>query len=230
MIDFPDPRKHRFVEYARVDDYFVDARDIVCFGGELTPENVRRAYRLGVFPWTIDGLPLPWFCPEWRTILEFDRLHVPRSLDKAARKNQFTFTIDRDFARVIENCAVVKRENQSGETWISDEFIETYTALHETGDAHSVEAWDAASGELVGGVYGVDAGGAFCGESMFHLRPNASKLALLFLVEHLQSRGAKWLDAQVMTPHLAAFGAREIARPDFLELLDKTLAQNLRLF
>jgi leucyl/phenylalanyl-tRNA--protein transferase len=124
-------------------------------------------------------------------------------------------------------CAKIKRPSEMG-TWITRDFIESYTQLHLEGEAHSVEVWE--NSELVGGLYGIDAGGVFAGESMFHTRPNTSKLALLFLIEHLQSRGATWLDAQVMTPHLEMLGSREIPREEFLEKLCQAQAQNLQLF
>lgn len=227
-VNFPNPRFHRYSEWVLFGDYYYNARDIVGFGGDLSIENLRNAYTKGIFPWHIDGLPLPWFCPEDRAVLEFSALHVPRTLRKEWKKANFTFTIDKDFRRVIENCAKSKRNGESG-TWITKHFISSYCTFHEMGDAHSVEVWDS-SADLVGGLYGVDAGGVFCGESMFFLRPNASKLALLFLVEHLKTRGATWLDTQVMTPHFEVFGAKEIARAEFLDKLEETQKQNLKLF
>lgn len=227
-MSFPDPKNHEFPEWILFDDYFYYSKDIVSFGDELTVENLRNAYRLGIFPWHVDGLPLPWFCPEKRATLDFANLHVPRSLQRARRRQPFTFTIDKDFKSVIENCAQIARRGEVG-TWITPDFISSYRELHELGMAHSVEAWDA-EGNLVGGVYGVDAGGVFCGESMFHTATNASKLALLFLIDHLQERGATWLDAQVMTPHIRALGAREIRRKDFLKKLRDMQSRGLRLF
>ncbi|MDQ6785263.1 MAG: leucyl/phenylalanyl-tRNA--protein transferase [Acidobacteriota bacterium] len=227
-INFPNPRTHEFTEWVLFGDYYYNAVDIIGFGGDLTVENLRNAYRRGIFPWHIEGLPMPWFCPERRAILEFSELHVPRSLRKVREKTDFTFTIDKDFRRVIESCARVKRTGESG-TWITKDFIRAYGKFHEAGDAHSVEVWDAL-GALVGGLYGVDAGGVFCGESMFHTAPNASKLALLFLIEHLKSRGATWLDTQVITPHFEVLGAKEIRREEFLDKLADTQAQNLKLF
>lgn len=227
-INFPNPREHNFSEWVMFGDYYYDTRDIIGFGGDLSVENLRAAYRGGIFPWYIEGLPLPWFCPEKRAVLEFSELHVPRTLRKEKQKTDFTFTIDKDFKSVIENCAKVKRAGESG-TWITRDFIGVYCQLHEAGDAHSVEVWNR-SGALVGGLYGVDAGGVFCGESMFHLASNASKLALLFLVEHLASRGATWLDTQVMTPHFEVFGAKDIGRETFLDKLADAQRRNLTLF
>src|SRR5688572_24179713 len=214
---FPDPRTYEFPDWVLFEEYFYYSKDIVSFGVELTVENLRDAYPLGIFPWHVDGLPLPWYCPEKRAVLEFADLHVPRSLERAKRKADLAFTIDQDFLSVIKNCAAVSRKGETG-TWITPDFVRAYSALHESGMAHSVEVWDT-RGDLVGGVYGVDAGGVFCGESMFHSVTNASKLALLFLIEYLQDRGATWLDAQVMTPHIRALGAKEIKRGDFLKKL-----------
>lgn len=210
------------------DDYFYYSRDIVSFGDKLTVDNLRKAYRLGIFPWHIEGLPLPWYCPEKRAILEFVDLHIPRSLERARRKQPFTFTIDKDFRSVIEKCAGVSRNGETG-TWITPDFICAYSELHRAGMAHSVEAWDP-NGNLVGGVYGVDAGGVFCGESMFHTATNASKLALLYMIDHLRAGGGTWLDAQVMTPHIRALGAKEITRSAFLRKLREAQSRRLKLF
>lgn len=228
QIIFPDPRTHEFPEWVLFGEYYYHARDILAFGGELTTENLRAAYRRGIFPWHIDGVPLPWFCPEFRAVLEFSELHVPKSLRREQNKAHFTFTIDRDFRGVIESCSKARRSDGYG-TWITPEFIRAYTEFHRAGDAHSVEVWDA-GGELVGGLYGVDAGGVFCGESMFHVAPNASKLALLHLVEHLKERGATWIDIQVMTPHFKVLGAKEIERDLFLDKLEEAQRRNLKLF
>lgn len=201
--------------------------DIVAVGGELEPETLLRAYRHGIFPWPVQGLPLLWFCPRERAVLEHDRLHVGRSLARARRRSALRFTIDADFDAVIRACADTPRPGQDG-TWITPDIIRAYGRLHELGVAHSVEAWDA--GRLVAGVYGVAVDGAFAAESMFHRVPDASKLALLHLVEHLASRGLDWIDIQVMTPHLARLGARTIPRATFLRRLAVTRACGLRLF
>jgi leucyl/phenylalanyl-tRNA--protein transferase len=227
-MPFPDPQTHLFPEWVLFEDYFYYAKDVVSFGDPLTLENLQDAYRKGIFPWHMDGVPLPWYCPERRAILDFNDLHVSRSLAKEQRKGRYTFTIDKDFQAVIRECSLSPREGQKG-TWITSEFIEVFTGLHEMGVAHSVEAWDA-EGNLAGGLYGVDAGGVFCGESMFYRQPNASKLALLFLIDHLRSRGSDWLDAQVMTPHMRALGAREVRRNAFVHRLKETQSLGLNLF
>ena len=214
LIRFPDPR---------------DSGDdgIVAVGGNLRTETLLAAYRQGIFPWPIEGWPLTWFSPKERAVLIFDELHVSRSLARERRRTSLHFTIDRDFRGVIEACARIERPHERG-TWITKQMIEAYCDLHARGHAHSVEAWE--GGELVGGVYGVDAGGAFAGESMFYRRPNASKLALLHLVEHLKARGLDWIDIQVLTPHMRALGAREIGRESFLDRLAETRRRGLRLF
>jgi leucyl/phenylalanyl-tRNA--protein transferase len=228
-ISFPDPRTYAFPEWVEIGDWLYRSADIVSFGVPLTRSSVRSAYMQGIFPWYIDGTPLPWYCPERRAVLEFADLKIPRSLAKESRRNEFTFTIDNDFRGVIENCSKVPRPMQGGSTWITADFIRVYCEVHRTGMAHSVEAWDS-NGDLAGGLYGVDAGGVFCGESMFYKRPNASKLALLFLIDHLRERGATWLDVQVMTPHMEALGAKEIARADFLAKLEATQRRRIVLF
>jgi len=225
---FPDPQTYRYPEWVGIGDYYFRSHDVVSFGTPLTVENVREAYRKGIFPWNTEGLPLPWHCPEWRAVLDFENLTIPRSLEKVRRNTDLTFTIDHAFSQVIHECSLAYRPGQGG-TWISPEFEHVYTELHHQGMAHSVEAWDG-GGNLVGGLYGVDAGGVFCGESMFYKYPNASKLALLFLIDHLKTRGSTWLDVQVMTPHLEALGAKEVDRDEFLDKLNETQVLNLNLF
>jgi leucyl/phenylalanyl-tRNA--protein transferase len=212
---FPDPRT-------------IGMGDVVAFGGELRPERLRLAYRSGIFPWPHPGVLLPWYCPRRRAVLEFDRLHIPESLQKAQRKHKMMFTIDQAFVQVIRQCALMPRPGQEG-TWINTAMQKAYTELHRQGDAHSVEAWDS-EGNLVGGLYGVDAGGVFCGESMFFHTPNASKLALLYLIDHVRERGATFLDIQQLTPHMERLGAREILREDFLARLWQIQSKGLVLF
>lgn len=225
---FPDPRTFEYPEWVAIGNYFYRSHDVISFGTPLTVENVREAYLKGIFPWFTEGLPLPWHCPEWRAILNFDDLRVPRSLAKEQRKREFTFSIDKEFRAVMRECALAYRPGQRG-TWITPEFESVFFELHVQGFVHSVEAWNK-RGELVGGLYGVDAGGVFCGESMFYREPNASKLALLFLIDHLHSRGSTWLDTQVITPHFEALGAIEISRARFLEKLSATQSNCLSIF
>jgi leucyl/phenylalanyl-tRNA--protein transferase len=207
-----------------------DAFGLVALDFNLTAERVISAYRHGIFPWP-DGHalhPIPWVCPPRRAILEFDSLHLPRSLRKAQRKLAgLTFTFDRAFAAVIHACAAAPRPDQPG-TWITPPMIATYTEVHRLGHAHSIEAWDGPT--LVAGMYGVTSGGVFAGESMFHRIDDGSKLCLLHLVAHLAARGSTWLDIQQLTPHLAALGAREVSRANFLARLAAAQRQPRDLF
>jgi leucyl/phenylalanyl-tRNA--protein transferase len=203
---------------------------IIAVGGDLHPDSLRLAYSQGIFPWPQPGLPLLWFSPDPRAILDFDRLHVSKILQYAKRqasRKGWTFTIDGAFGDVVRLCAKVPRFGQLG-TWITPEMEAAYLEFHRLGHAHSAEAWH--NGSLAGGIYGVDAGGAFAGESMFHLEPNASKLALLHLVDHLSKRGLDWMDIQVLSPHLESLGAREIGRPEFLQRLASARQRDTKLF
>jgi leucyl/phenylalanyl-tRNA--protein transferase len=214
-IIFPDPRE-------------TGPEGVVALGGDLKPETLIEAYSQGIFPWPHRGLPLLWFCPQERAILDFADLHIPESLAKVRRKTTFTFTIDRDFPQVIQACQKIPRPDQDG-TWITAGMLKAYKELHYRGLAHSVEVWDA-SGELVGGLYGVSVSGVYSGESMFHRASNASKLALLFLIDHLRARGLDFIDIQQLTPHMAALGAKEIARDAFLDRWEAAQQRNLILF
>src|SRR5262245_24625107 len=203
---------------------------IVAVGGDLHPDSLKLAYSQGIFPWPHAGYPLLWFSPDPRGILEFEYLHISRTLRSIRRKAShqgWTFTIDHAFADVIRLCAQVPRGGQPG-TWITSEMHAAYLLFHRLGHAHSVEAWR--DGRLVGGIYGVDAGGAFAAESMFHLESNGSNLALLHLIDHLAKSGLDWLDIQVLSPHLESLGARAIPRAVFLQRLASTRQRRLTLF
>ena len=177
----------------------------------IDPELLLQGYRLGVFPMAMEDDSIQWFSPDPRAILPLEDFHLPHALRRLVRKKVFETTIDRAFSTVIEACA--NRED----TWINLEIIESYTRLHEVGHAHSVEVWR--EGQIAGGLYGVAVGGAFFGESMFHYLTDASKIALVTLVEHLRARKFALLDTQWITPHLQQFGAIEISREHYLRLL-----------
>ena len=215
LFRFPDPRH-------------AGPEGLVAFGGNLRTATLLEAYRHGIFPWPIEHYPLTWFSPPERAILEFKELHVPRRLARERRRTELRLTIDRDFKSVINSCAAAARPEENG-TWITEEMISAYCELHRHGHAHSAEAWTA-DGRLVGGIYGVEVDGAFAGESMFYLHPNASKLALLHLIDQLQARGLDWIDIQVMTPHMEKLGATLITREVFLDRLAATRRRGLRLF
>lgn len=181
----------------------------------LTPENLILAYGHGIFPMDVDGR-IEWFSPDPRAIIDLHRFHVPKNLGRRYRSGRFTIRINHAFEQVMRACA----DRPEG-SWISQDIIAAYTALHELSLAHSVEAWQ--DGELAGGLYGVAIGGAFFGESMFHRRTDASKVALVALVERLRTRRFALLDVQFTTPHLATFGAQEIPRTAYLDRLRRAL-------
>lgn len=192
--------------------------------GQLTPELLLRAYAAGIFPMAESrGDPsIFWVDPEVRAILPFEEFRVPRSLRKTVRRGAFEVRCDTAFAGVIRACAEVTPGRR--DTWINDEIIAAYTALHELGHAHSVECWRA--GKLVGGLYGVALGGAFCGESMFSRHTDASKVALVHLVARLAMGGFTLLDVQFVTDHLRRFGVTEIPARQYLRRLADALEIN----
>jgi leucyl/phenylalanyl-tRNA--protein transferase len=181
----------------------------------IDPELLLQGYRLGVFPMAMDDDSIAWFSPDPRAIIPLENFHVPHALRRVARKRIFEIKIDNRFGEVIRGCA--KRKD----TWISREIIESYERLHELGHAHSVEAW--CKNKLAGGLYGVAVGGAFFGESMFHRVTDASKVALVALVEHLRAKKFALLDTQWTTPHLEQFGAIEISREQYLKSLRRAI-------
>ncbi len=167
---------------------------------------------------SVDG-DVNWYSPEHRGIIPLEHFHVSRRLSRLLRQRKFRTTINKDFIGVISACA--SRKGDAG-NWIDENLISSYSALHSVGHAHSVEVWS--GDQLVGGLYGVSLKGAFFGESMFHLAPNASKIALVVLIEQLKERDYRLLDVQWLTPHLAGFGGVEIKRNDYLNKLDKAMS------
>lgn len=191
---------------------------LVAIGGDLTMARLQLAYRSGIFPWTVN--PITWWSPDPRGIFELETFQVPRRLAQIIRQQPYQVTRNRAFRQVMEGCAAPARGR--GKTWISPEFINAYTALHEAGQAHSVECWQDQT--LVGGIYGVHAGGLFAGESMFHRADNASKIALAHLIEHLRARGFTLFDLQMVTPATETLGAVEIPRAEYLRRLASAIA------
>ena len=179
------------------------------------------AYSSGWFPMADESGTISWYSPDPRGVMPLDTFHVPSRLQRTLRRSSLQVKVDAAFADVMRACAEAERESEDGGTWISEEIIASYCALHALGHAHSVEVRD--GDRLVGGLYGVALGGAFFGESMFHTATDASKIALVALVERLRARGFTLLDTQWVTPHLEQFGAIEIPRPDYLRRLEKSL-------
>jgi leucyl/phenylalanyl-tRNA--protein transferase len=206
-VAFPDPAQ-------------AEPDGLLAVGGDLRPERLLSAYALGIFPWFDASSPILWWSPDPRLVLEPERLHVARSLQRTIRRGSYRVTADAAFERVIRRCAARRRPGQRG-TWITRDMVDAYVRLHALGFAHSFEAWD--GDVLAGGLYGVSLGAAFFGESMFADRPDASKVAFVRSVEWLASRGVALVDCQVRTDHLVSLGAHEIPRAEFLARLASAL-------
>jgi len=196
---------------------------LLAIGGDLSSERLLLAYKSGIFPWFSDGEPIVWYSPNPRMVLYPEKLKVSKSMKQLIRKNKFQITFNQNFKEVITNCKIIARKNQPG-TWITNEMQEAYIKLHQKGIAKSVEVWqqneeDVSKKELVGGLYGIDLGTIFCGESMFSKVSNTSKLAFIYLTQELKNKNYKLIDCQVYNSHLASLGAEEITRDQFLTYL-----------
>lgn len=199
---------------------------LVGVGGDLKPATLVRAYREGVFPWFSPGDPILWWSPDPRAIFELDRVHISRSLARTLKSGKFRVTRDAAFREVVQGCAAGREEG----TWITRRMVEAYGELHAAGHAHSVETWlpDGDGWSLVGGIYGVTVGGLFAGESMFHLVSDASKVALVSLVEHLRASGFVLFDTQMVTAHTSTMGAVELPRAEYLARLAVAVGEGAR--
>jgi leucyl/phenylalanyl-tRNA--protein transferase len=193
---------------------------VLAVGGDLSVQRLIEAYKKGIFPWYNEGEPILWWSPAKRFILFLEELHISKSMRRVINSGIFTVSFDTNFPEIIHHCAGVSRGGETG-TWITQDMIEAYTALYEAGYAHSVEVWK--DNKIVGGLYGVSLGRCFFAESMFHLETNASKFALIELVEFLKQHGFKFLDAQVYTEHVETMGAKNISRKEFMRLLQEGL-------
>jgi len=198
---------------------------VIAVGGRPDAETLKEAYSRGIFPWPHEDMPLLWFCPDPRFVLLPGEAHVGRSLRKEMRRGSLEVRADTAFRQVIRGCASRPRPKQDG-TWITEEMIAGYTALHEEGLAHSVEAWQ--GDRLVGGLYGISLGAVFYGESMYAEAPNASKVAFATLLANLVRWEFEMVDCQAYTDHLASFGAEEWPRARFLARLKRALQRPTR--
>lgn len=203
------------------DLYFPPAEEtspegIIAVGGDLSPERLLLAYRNGIFPWYNEDEPILWWCPEERMVLFFEDLRITKSMRNILNRNEFKVTFNTAFEEVILNCQQSARKEQDG-TWITNDIVKAYLKLHELGYAKSIEVWK--NEELVGGLYGIDLGDVFCGESMFSKVSNASKIAFIHLAKQLELANYKILDCQVHNNHLESLGCVEIEREDFLMIL-----------
>ena len=199
-LAFPDPA-------------LADEDGLLAVGGDLMPERLILAYQHGIFPWFSEGDPICWYSPHERFVIFASEIHISRSMSRLIRSGTYTVTFDHAFRDVITHCSAIKRKGQKG-TWITADMIAAYIALHERGIAHSIEVWH--DGKLIGGMYGVAVGRVFCGESMFSLRPDASKLAMIWLC---QNKNYELIDCQLHTSHLESMGARFISREAFMGYL-----------
>ena len=193
-----------------------DEDGVLAIGGDLSPERLLLAYKSGIFPWFDEDEPILWWSPEERMVLFPNEFTVSKSMRNILNRGVFKVTFNQNFKEVISNCSSIKREGQRG-TWITDGMIEAYSKLNEMGIAKSVEVWQ--DELLVGGLYGIDLGHIFCGESMFAKVSNASKVAFVSLVKKLKEENYKLLDCQVHNDHLESLGAREIPKEDFMAIL-----------
>ena len=205
---FPDPRQ-------------AGAEGLLAHGGDLEPSTLIAAYRAGIFPWPMDGRTLLWWSPDPRAVIPADGLRVPARLARTLRQGRFRVTVNAAFEAVVAGCA------DRAETWITPALREAYVALHRLGWAHSIEAWTP-DGALAGGLYGVTVGGLFAAESMFHRVRDASKVAVVALVQRARVAGVTLIDAQVPSPHLASLGAVEMSRAHYLAALARVVRRPVR--
>lgn len=189
---------------------------LLAFGGDLSIARLLLAYQSGIFPWFSQNEPIMWWSPSQRGVLPLRDFHCSKSLKKLIRKNHYRISLNQDFEQVIQLCANIPRMDNG--TWITDSMIQAYQRLHQHGHAHSIEVWQ--QNELVGGLYGVSVGRVFCGESMFHLHANCSKLAMFWLVHYLQLHQFDFIDCQMITPHLATMGGIAMPRKQFIDALN----------
>jgi len=195
---------------------------LLAIGGDLSVQRLLMAYERGIFPWYEGDVPV-WWCPDPRFVLNPDELKISKSMKQLFQRNAFSFTINKAFPEVINNCKKINRPGQDG-TWITNEVVASYKKMHEFGYAHSAEVW--LNDELVGGLYGIRLGKVFFGESMFSLVSNASKYAFISYVRQLKKEGVQLIDCQVYTEHLESLGARMIPRTEFLHTLKKLIPQD----
>lgn len=206
-----------------VQQALIEPNGLLAIGGDLSWQRLVTAYSNGIFPWFSNHDPILWWSPNPRAILNIDNIVVNRTLRKFIRKQPYSVTINKAFDRIINICADAPFRND--DTWILDDMIHAYQKLHRQGFAHSVEVWHA--DQLVGGLYGVAINGLFSGESMFYLKPNASKIALVALGQHLASFGIKFIDCQMQNPFLQSMGAVEIPRTNFMALTQVEIAREI---
>ncbi len=199
--------------------YLAGTDGLLAMGGDLSPQRLLLAYRMGIFPW-YEGKHILWWCPDPRFVLFPEELKIHKSIKPLLKRNEFDFTINKAFSEVIHHCKRIPRPGQEG-TWITDEVERAFIKMHELGHAHSAEVWK--DGELVGGLYGIRMGKVFFGESMFSKQSNASRYAFIKYVEQLKNEGVELIDCQVYTEYLESMGAKMILRSEFIRLLNELI-------
>lgn len=210
FLDHHDP-------FPNTDQALIEPNGLIAISNTLKTERIIEAYKQGIFPWFNQHEPILWWSPDPRLVLFPDDLKISSSLSKKIKKNNYQFEVDKNFLSVIKSCSEVKRKDQDG-TWIDERIINAYTELHQMKIAHSFEIY--LNGNLVGGLYGIILDDVFFGESMFHYKTDASKIAFVLAVQYLKKMGVKMIDCQMKTKHLLSFGAKEITRNQFIQLLN----------
>jgi len=209
--------------FPKVETALKDPDGLLAIGGDLSPERIINAYRNGIFPWFSHNDPILWWSPSKRAVIQPTQCHISKSMKRLIRKNKFTITIDHAFSDVINACA--QPRTSQPETWICPPMIAAYNKLHQLGYAHSIEVWK--DHKLVGGLYGMEIGKLFCGESMFSREDNSSKIAFIALNQHLGNFPDTYIDCQMQTSHLSSLGVKEVERAQFIHLLQDAKDQIL---
>ena len=210
FLDHHDP-------FPNTDQALIEPNGLIAISNTLKSERIIEAYKQGIFPWFNQHEPILWWSPDPRLVLFPDDLKISSSLSKKIKKNNYQFEVDKNFLSVIKSCSEVKRKDQDG-TWIDERIINAYTELHQMKIAHSFEIYF--NRNLVGGLYGIILDDVFFGESMFHYKTDASKIAFVLAIQYLENMGVKMIDCQMKTKHLLSFGAKEITRNHFIQLLN----------
>ena len=210
FLDHHDP-------FPNTDQALIEPNGLIAISNTLKTERIIEAYKQGIFPWFNQHEPILWWSPDPRLVLFPDDLKISSSLSKKIKKNNYQFEVDKNFLSVIKSCSEVKRKDQDG-TWIDERIINAYSELHQMKIAHSFEIYF--NGNLVGGLYGIILDDVFFGESMFHYETDASKIAFVLAIQYLENMGVKMIDCQMKTKHLLSFGAKEITRNHFIQLLN----------
>ncbi|MEY2865284.1 MAG: leucyl/phenylalanyl-tRNA--protein transferase [Candidatus Methylopumilus sp.] len=210
FLDHHDP-------FPNTDQALIEPNGLIAISNTLKSERIIEAYKQGIFPWFNQHEPILWWSPDPRLVLFPDDLKISSSLSKKIKKNNYQFEVDKNFLSVIKSCSEVKRKDQDG-TWIDERIINAYSELHQMKIAHSFEIYF--NGNLVGGLYGIILDDVFFGESMFHYETDASKIAFVLAIQYLENMGVKMIDCQMKTKHLLSFGAKEITRNHFIQLLN----------